>query len=86
MKHAPAQITERKNGKVEHMVAGNHPIEQHPSISTNTSKAYSHIEAEEAGTNLDSKNGMTHAPTQEPTGKTDSKLRTNGANTSKAGQ
>ena len=69
MKHAHAQMTERENGKAEHTVAGNHPIEQHPTISTNTSKAYVHTEAEETSTNLDSKNVMAHAPTQEPTGK-----------------
>ena len=67
MKHAHGQMTERENGKAEHTVAGNHHIEQHSTISTNTSKAYVHIEVEETSTNLDSKNIMVHAPTQGPT-------------------
>ena len=69
MKYAHAQITECKNGKAKHTVVGNHPIEQHPTISTNTSKSYVHTEAEETSTNLDSKNVMAHTPTQEPTGR-----------------
>ena len=69
MKHAHAQMTERENGKAEHRVAGNHRIEKHSTISTNTSKAYVHIEAEETSAHLGNKNVMAHAPTQGLTGK-----------------